>query len=424
MPRIGSDAGGDGNVKRFLWAFVAVLPFAARAQIVSGPYVSLGAGVNLHQDEISTGPLGIPANFAAPNGFLYPSTVTTGPAPDPSIAYRYGYQFRPGFAGRASAGYGFGNGLRVEVEGDFLSNRVSGTVGTPVGTVPTGYEQKFGGMVNALFDLDVGLPVFPYVGVGVGGQVEALHDVNALYGTPLSFSPPPQADYHNLNHYQSFGGFAYQGIAGAAWPVPYVPGLSLTAEYRLLGLADRSPTLHGDGLENILVEYPPPIPLVGFKTVRTTALRDFSNSFDHSIMLGVRYAFGQPPAPAVAGAVAAAAPPPMAPVAMRTYLVFFDWDRAELTERARAIVAEAASASTHVQTTRIEVNGYTDLSGGVAYNQKLSLRRARSVQVELVRDGVAAAEISIQGYGEANPLVPTAAGVREPQNRRVEILLR
>ena len=82
--------------------------------------------------------------------------------------------------------------------------------------------------------------------------------------------------------------------------------------------------------------------------------------------------------------------PPPAPIAsvpevtpVRTYLVFFDWDRAELSARARQIVATAAEASTHVQTTRIEVNGYTDLSGTAAYNQKLSDRRASTVKTEL-----------------------------------------
>jgi outer membrane protein OmpA-like peptidoglycan-associated protein len=105
-------------------------------------------------------------------------------------------------------------------------------------------------------------------------------------------------------------------------------------------------------------------------------------------------------------------------------LVFFDWDRADLTARARQIVYAAAQASTHVQTTRIEVDGYTDLSGTAAYNMKLSVRRAKSVETELVRDGVAENEIAIHGYGEADPLVPTAPGVREPQNRRVEILLK
>jgi outer membrane protein OmpA-like peptidoglycan-associated protein len=76
-----------------------------------------------------------------------------------------------------------------------------------------------------------------------------------------------------------------------------------------------------------------------------------------------------------------------------------------------------------VQTTQIDVNGYTDLSGSAAYNKRLSVRRAESVAAELVRDGVSQDDIVMKGFGETNPLVPTAKGVREPQNRRVEIIL-
>jgi iron complex outermembrane receptor protein len=141
--------------------------------------------------------------------------------------------------------------------------------------------------------------------------------------------------------------------------------------------------------------------------------------------LKLRYKFGLPPAPLPPAPPESEAPAPAPQVApVRTYLVFFDWDRADLTARARQIVATAAEASTRVQTTRIEVDGYTDLSGTVPYNQKLSVRRAESVQAELVRDGVPSSEITIHGYGESDPLVPTAPGVREPQNRRVEIVLK
>jgi OmpA-OmpF porin, OOP family len=122
-----------------------------------------------------------------------------------------------------------------------------------------------------------------------------------------------------------------------------------------------------------------------------------------------------PPAPA-------AAPAPAVQPA-RSYLVFFDWDRATLTERARQIIREAADASTHVQVTRIDVNGYTDTSGRPQYNRELSIRRARAVKAELIRDGVPANAITTQGFGDTNLLVPTGPGVREPQNRRVEIIL-
>jgi outer membrane protein OmpA-like peptidoglycan-associated protein len=112
-----------------------------------------------------------------------------------------------------------------------------------------------------------------------------------------------------------------------------------------------------------------------------------------------------------------------APAPARSYLVFFDWDKATLTDRARQIVKEAADNSTRVQVTRIEVNGYTDTSGTPQYNQGLSVRRAQAVANELVRDGVPKDIISIQGFGETHLLVPTGPNVREPQNRRVEIVL-
>ena len=76
-----------------------------------------------------------------------------------------------------------------------------------------------------------------------------------------------------------------------------------------------------------------------------------------------------------------------------------------------------------MQYTRIAVNGYTDTSGTPGYNQKLSIRRADAVAGELVRDGVPRNVISIQGFGETHLLVPTGANVREPQNRRVEIVI-
>ncbi|MEJ1978162.1 MAG: OmpA family protein [Acetobacteraceae bacterium] len=146
---------------------------------------------------------------------------------------------------------------------------------------------------------------------------------------------------------------------------------------------------------------------------------NISSDYNHSFLLGVRYAFdtAPPPAPAAEPAL----PPAVTPA--RSYLVFFDWDRADLTDRARQIVAEAAQASTRVQTTRIEVQGNADRSGTPAYNQSLSLRRAQVVAAELVRHGVPRTEIAIEAFGDTRPLVPTAAGVREPQNRRVEIIL-
>ena len=67
--------------------------------------------------------------------------------------------------------------------------------------------------------------------------------------------------------------------------------------------------------------------------------------------------------------------------------------------------------------------GHTDKSGPDSYNMALSLRRANTVKDALVREGVPATAISVIGKGETQPLVQTADGVREPQNRRVEIVI-
>jgi outer membrane protein OmpA-like peptidoglycan-associated protein len=133
---------------------------------------------------------------------------------------------------------------------------------------------------------------------------------------------------------------------------------------------------------------------------------------------GLRFVFGNP-----APVLGAATPAPVATPA-RSYLVFFDWDKSDLTARARQIIAEAAQNVGRVEVTRIEVSGHADRTGSAPYNQALSERRAGNVAAELVRDGVPQNIITVEGFGYSRPLVPTAAGVREPQNRRVEIVLR
>jgi OOP family OmpA-OmpF porin len=118
---------------------------------------------------------------------------------------------------------------------------------------------------------------------------------------------------------------------------------------------------------------------------------------------------------------APAPPPPPKAAAPERFLVFFDWNKATITSEARRVIANAAEAYKSIGKATLIATGYTDLSGSAAYNQKLSVRRADAVKAELVRLGVPATSITAIGRGESNPLVPTADGVREPQNRRVEI---
>ena len=86
--------------------------------------------------------------------------------------------------------------------------------------------------------------------------------------------------------------------------------------------------------------------------------------------------------------------------------------------------AGAAGSWPRLPDRRSEGTGYNDTSGPGQYNQGLSVRRAQMVAAELVRGGVPPGAISIQGFGETHLLVPTGPGVREPQNRRVEIIIR
>lgn len=150
-------------------------------------------------------------------------------------------------------------------------------------------------------------------------------------------------------------------------------------------------------------------------------MRRSMNLTTYGIILGVGFRFPPPPMPPPAPVVMPAAAP--APAQAMTYLVFFDWDEATLTPRATAVIAQAASGSRTNQVTTIDVNGYTDTSGTPVYNQGLSVRRAKVVAAQLVSDGVPPAEITARGFGDTQLLVPTGLGVREPQNRRVEIVL-
>jgi outer membrane protein OmpA-like peptidoglycan-associated protein len=112
-----------------------------------------------------------------------------------------------------------------------------------------------------------------------------------------------------------------------------------------------------------------------------------------------------------------------APISVpRSYLVFFDFNKSDLTPQSAQIVDQAAKNATSSKVTRLEVTGHTDTVGSDAYNMRLSRRRAEAVANELEAQGVSASEIEIIAKGKRDLLVPTADGVREPQNRRVQIV--
>ena len=298
--------------------------------------------------------------------------------------------YNPGESFNAALGYILPLGFRVEGElgyQHYLTSTVSplatnGLFPTDNGSRLTnpsgGGHNLFTATANLFYDLPVTFAgITPYIGAGAGYY----HENYATAVFTRSFDSQFTAGGGND------GNAIVLGEVGASYPLS--PSLNLTASYRYEHLfRNRSSGTEVNG--NIL-------------------------------KLGLRYTFGAPPARA-AGATPPESFPPSVPA--RSFLIFFDWDKADLTDRARQIVAEAASISTKVDHTRIEVDGYTDTSGTAQYNQGLSLRRGQTVAAELVRDGVPKTAISIQGFGETHLLVPTGPGVREPQNRRVEIIIR
>jgi len=114
---------------------------------------------------------------------------------------------------------------------------------------------------------------------------------------------------------------------------------------------------------------------------------------------------------------------PQTPQPARTFMLFFGNDQAALTPDGDVVVHEAVGAAKAGPNARIIVAGHADTSGNSAYNQALSQRRAAAVKDALMREGINEAAISVVGRGEDQLLVSTLDGVREPKNRRVEIVV-
>ncbi|MFO1159259.1 MAG: OmpA family protein [Reyranellaceae bacterium] len=267
-----------------------------------------------------------------------------------------------------SIGYDF-VGPRVELEGVYRSN--NGTLqAAPIGfqNATAGFNnQQTAIMANAFYDFNAGGTIVPYIGAGLG---IAFVNASALGGNTSSTN------------------FAYQGMLGVGYNID--PQIRINIEGRYYGTT--SPSVNN--------------PVVGGVTFQNNNI---------SLMASVAFRFGAPDTPPP--------PPPTQSVAPPSFMVFFDWDRSNLSQQALNTIKQAAGAFKAKGNARITATGHTDTSGPAAYNMALSLRRANAVKDALVREGVPAAAITTIGRGEEGLLVPTGDGVREPQNRRVEIVI-
>ena len=340
-----------------------VLPLAASAQTpawLSGVYVGAGVGWNIAEDSDIDG--------TGLNGDI---------------------EFDDGYAGFVTIG-GQLWFFRGEGEFGYRNNDVDSVSGIPGGGSGEAKVKSY--MGNVLFDIPTGTPWTPYIGAGIGAAWVRMEGNLPAAGVTVD---------------DSERALAYQGILGVTYRMS--PNVGIFADYRYFDTEENQFTA-SNGTQ--------------FDTDYTA----------HTLTVGLRYTFGTvTPAPAPAPqpvaqpkpAPAQAPAPAPAPVQVpRTYLVFFDFDKSDIRPEARRIIETAAANRKTANVTRLEVTGHADRSGPDRYNERLSMRRAEAVRAELVGLGVPANEIAIFAKGEREPLVQTADGVREPQNRRVEIVLK
>jgi outer membrane protein OmpA-like peptidoglycan-associated protein len=298
-------------------------------------------------------------------------------------------------------GYDFG-GFRLEAEvsyreADLESTQISalgipltaGTATTTGSFASAGDVNALSFMVNGLLDFGDDDGIQGFVGGGVG---VARVDVQNIVAAPSWLD-------------DSDTGFAWQALAGVRAPISDSWDVGL--KYRFFNAKD--------------------VDLVD------RLGRDVSTRFrSHSLMGSLIYNFGgapepvevapPPPPPYVAPPPPPPPPPPPAPVCNTgPYIVFFDWDKSNLRPDAASVLDNAVAQYANCGNAKVMLAGHADKSGSASYNVGLSQRRNTTVRGYLESKGVAGSAITTEAFGETAPLVQTADGEREPQNRRVEV---
>jgi outer membrane protein OmpA-like peptidoglycan-associated protein len=303
-------------------------------------------------------------------------------------------------------GYDFGM-FRTEFEVGYKSSKLdslqvngptgalllpNGTVGTPA----VGDYNNVSGKQNILSFMANGLIDFGGEGNSIGGFVGGGVGVARVKQKGFAFADGGSAFLSDSDTH-----VAWQLLAGVRKPL--TDNVDVSLKYRFFNV------------DNV-------------NTVAFTGSDTNSRIRSHSLLVGLTYNFGSPPpppppAPAPIPEPAPAPLPPCPPAAVTPgpFLVFFDWDRSIITPEAAAILDRAAEQYAATGQTSIALGGYADKSGKPDYNVALSQRRADAVKAYMVGKGVADGVITTEAFGETRPLVDTADGVREPQNRRVEI---
>lgn len=346
-------------------AAIALLASPAIAQD-EGFYIGVGGGGNLvHGDDING------------NGF------------------NSDLDHEAGFVGTGTIGYKYQNGFRNEIELGYRKNDVDEIANVTA----EGSTEVYSAMVNLLFDLDItDTNIDTYIGGGVGGALVRHDKVGLVQGTSLDdsdFTP------------------AFQGIAGISYALSDKADLYLNYQY--FHAAD--PNFKTENNLKVDADYDSSTVMLGLKVNLSgdaPARRPRPSDMVDTAYDPVSVAENDYIEPM-------GNPAPVAAPISRTYIVFFDLDDARVTNDAHAILAQAAADAQAGNAISIQVVGHADASGGEDYNMALSRRRAQYVQAELAQMGVNPRAMDTVARGETDLLVPTADGVKEPQNRRVEV---
>ena len=325
----------------------------------------------------------------APNCILCTGTVHSSPRDTVIFGGGIGYRFLPMF--------------RADLTLDYMPSfklRGTSTGGPRPGTTYSADLGSLVGMANGYLDFNgfapqVFGPFQPYIDAGVGFASNDLQSSTGVVPTIAGTLPFTQTGSTRTN-------FAWGVGAGLAYS--FTPNWSLDVAYKYLDLGR--------------LQSGTSVTIAGAASPPATSIKS-DNFTVHTVTVGFRYTFAPPPPPPPAPALA---PPPPARVApqQQTFIVFFEFDKSSLTADGRRVV-DAAAVAFKSGKSGVAIAGYTDLAGSQQYNLALSKRRADTVKAALVQDGVPAAAINESWHGKENPRVPTADGVREPQNRRVEI---
>jgi OmpA-OmpF porin, OOP family len=348
------------------FAFVGAGAASADDWSATGWYAGAGAGINWADDTDET------LDFSTGVGGTLPVDI----------------EWDTGWVIEGDVGYRWAENWRLEFEVSYRESDVDTFSVGPTSFTTTGDLEQLAIMANLLFDFDVTDEINFSIGAGIGAAQVEIEVTATTVGTTLFIDESDQ-DWN----------WAYQGIVGLSFETSDQTEIFIDYRYFVANDIDLQPTAAGV------------LPVVG--VVNDTS---FEN---HAVKVGFRYFFEGRPTPV------AQPEQPQQPVDVaKTYIVFFDFNKSNLTSEAQAVVAEAAQAYKATGSVKIDVIGHTDTVGSASYNQSLSERRAASVAAELVRLGVPQDSISTEGRGFSDPMVPTGPGVREPQNRRAVIDLK